>query len=231
MDAKIILFVIFLITAMGLIEYMPIELYTSGYTGTRYTLPDEFDAWTLLPRDYSITKPLTYEGNTLYDFSNYFNTTQKFRVEWKWVFSNELVFKGITSQVYDLGFFVYNLLPVVTKPLLVSNWDAQNNVSYIVLQDYKRTIEAYIFDANSTRNNIADAYDAGELNCTIAVPTPYQTSEYVGARDIIVALITFRLPSVFNTVNPIMGFVLSAMLMIPLSFIFFAIIMWALHGE
>ena len=216
---------------MGLIAYMPTELYTSGYTGTRYTLPDEFNAWHILPRDFSITKPLVYEGTTVYDFSDYFNTTQKFRIEYEYIFSNNIVVKGITSQIFDFGFMVYPLQPVVTKALLLSSWEPTENVSYIVVQDYSRTVELYVIDANGTRNDIEDAYDDGELNCTIAIPTSYQTSEYIGARDIVVALITFRLPSVFNNVNPIMGFVLSATLMIPLSFIFFAVIMWALHGE
>jgi len=231
MDSKIVLFVIFLITSMGLIAYMPTELYTSGYTGTRYTLPDEFEAWTILPRDFSITKPLAYEGTTVYDFSDYFNTTQKFRVEYEYIFSENIVVKGMTSQIFDFGFMVYPLQPVVTKALLLSSWEPNENVSYIVVQDYSRIVELYIIDANGTRNDIEDAYDDGELNCTIAIPTSYQTSEYIGARDIVVALITFRLPSVFANVNPIMGFVLSATLMIPLSFIFFAVIMWALHGE
>ena len=216
---------------MGLIAYMPTELYTSGYTGTRYTLPDEFEAWTILPRDFSITKPLVYEGKTVYDFSDYFNTTQKFRVEYEYIFSENIIVKGMTSQIFDFGFMVYPLQPVVTKALLVSSWEPTENVSYVVVQDYSRIVELYIIDANGTRNDIEDAYDDGELNCTIAIPTSYQTSEYIGARDIVVALITFRLPSVFNNVNPIMGFVLSATLMIPLSFIFFAVIMWALHGE
>jgi len=216
---------------MGLIAYMPTELYTSGYTGTRYTLPDEFEAWTILPRDFSITKPLAYEGTTVYDFSDYFNTTQKFRVEYEYIFSENIVVKGMTSQIFDFGFMVYPLQPVVTKALLLSSWEPNENVSYIVVQDYSRIVELYIIDANGTRNDIEDAYDDGELNCTIAIPTSYQTSEYIGARDIVVALITFRLPSVFANVNPIMGFVLSATLMIPLSFIFFAVIMWALHGE
>jgi hypothetical protein len=217
---------------MGLIAYMPDELYTSGYTGTRYTLPEEFDAWSLLPRDYYIYKPLTYQGTTIYDFTSYFNTTQKFRVEYEWLFSNHIVVKGITSQIYDLGYMVYPLEPVITKSLLISNWEPTENVSYCVVQDYSRTVELYIIDANGTRNNIGDAYDAGELNCTVTIPTSYKQQEQnIGARDIVVALITFRLPSVFSSINPIMGFVLSATIMIPLSFIFFAVIMWALHGE
>ena len=217
---------------MGLIAYMPTELYTSGYTGTRYVLPDEFEAWTNIPRDFSITKPLAFGGITVYDFSDYFNTTQKFRIEYEYVLSNNIVVKGLTSQIFDFGFMVYPLQPVVTKALLLSSWDSTENVSYIVVQDYSRITELYFIDANGTRNDIEDAYDDGELNCTVAVPTSFiEPSEYIGARDIVVALITFRLPSVFADVNPIMGFVLSATLMIPLSFIFFAIIMWALHGE
>jgi len=217
---------------MGLIAFMPTELYTSGYTGTRYTLPDEFESWTLLPRDFSITKPLAYNGITVYDFSDYYNTTQKFRIEYEYIFSEHIIAKGITSQLFNIGFMLYPLQPVVTKALLVSSWDSLNNVSYVPVQDYSRIVELYFIDANGTRNNIEDAYDDGELNCTIAVPTAYkQQTEVIGARDIIIALITFRLPSVFVNVNPIMGFVLSATLMIPLSFIFFAVVMWALHGE
>ncbi len=86
-------------------------------------------------------------------------------------------------------------------------------------------------DWNGSRNDIELAWDEGLMNCTLYASADLDdTNQYLGAREIIFALITFRLPSVYASINPLFGFIMSIFFFVPLAFISFTILMYILHG-
>jgi len=227
-DITIVVFVLFIVSWVGILNFMPVELYQPEVS-QEYFIPDEFDAWDLLPADYMLENTLNKGGTVVYDFSNYFNTTQKYRIRWNTFITTEIRVEGVASVFFDIGINTY-LLEIIDKARLQTSWDNDANVSMVRTQDFRRKIDLYFEDTNTSRNDIGEAYDNNDLNCTIVVATQDQKGEYVSARDLVVALLTYRLPNVLTGVTPLLGFLLSSFIYVPMAFIFFSILVKLLHG-
>lgn len=225
-----IVFVIFLISWMGLISAMPSDLYESGYTSPGVIIPDEFEAWDYYPQDIWIEKQLIKGGKVKYDFETDYNLSQKYRIDWNTFISNEIQVRYARGLFLDFGVTYQTLLPFIDKTYLIAHFDYESNYTLMKYGPGPVNIICYFEDFNSTRNDIGLAYDAGELNCTISIPTSQEDKSVIGAREIILALLTFRIPSVYKEVHPLLGFLMSLMVYVPVAFMFFAIGIKILHG-
>lgn len=230
MDRGVVIWAMFLILTLGLVNMAPdMFIGDSEYNPDTVTLPDSFTAWTQLPGYETITHNLT-DG----DFTDYFfNRTVDARVrvifnrfgdEEIEVFTarSDATFWGYDSRPFD---------PVLRQNDLVAVWNTVTNQSIIEFNHPKGRVTGIFTDANQTRNNITTAWNDRELTCTIAITGDWEDDDDLGAREIVMALLTFNLDSVFRDINPVLGFFMSATIMIPTLFVFFSVVMWALHGE
>lgn len=222
-------FITFMLTFAGLVTYMPSNLYKSGYQSQWYDIPTEFDAWSLNPSDYGLSGQLLKTSFLELDFTPYFNTTQKVRLEWHILFANRIDVYSIQNQF--MGSDLKDELEDIRKSDLIDGWTSKENYSHIIIHDYARHFDFYFEDYNGSRNNIESAWNDGKLNVTCVAPSGYSMKEYIGAREIIVSLLTFRLPSIFTTLHPLFGFVISIIFYIPIAFIFFYVMISLIHGD
>lgn len=220
----IIVFVSFLILFSFLIVYMPEELYTSGFTPQYYNLPEEFSAFDVLPKDVYMEKTLTYEGSTVYEF----NDTMAIKINYCKFLNPDCITIWYSRTKWII--YIYeeiSLYPWIDRNLLISNWINSNNCS-VVKMNY--LIECVFEDTNISRNNIGTAFDNGELNCTVYLASENENN-IVGARDIIFALLSFRLPSIYSDIHPMFAILLSVLIYVPLTFIVFSVMMKIIHGD
>ena len=234
MDRSVVLWTIFLVLSLGLIGFTPGRFIGEiDYDPGTVSLPSEFDAWSLLPEFTNMTQDLDKyppDARTTFDFSLYGNSTLKVEVQFNWLWVGKI-------QLYQLPtanlFFAYNIPfnPGLFKDDLIAGWDNENNVTLIEFTNPRGRITGTFRDQNDTRNNIGTAWDDGEIELTITVPHKWGEDNDLGAREVVLALLTFNLGSIFTSISPTMGFLMSASLMIPLMFVTFSVVMWALHGE
>ncbi len=221
--ASIIAITGFLITFSFLISYMPEDLFTSGISPQYYNIPDEFSAFDVLPKDTYEEKTLIYQDSTIYEFAN----TTAIKINYCKFLNPDFITIWYSQTKWLI--YIYeqiSLYPWIGKELLIANWIDDSNCS-VVKMNY--LIETVFEDTNTTRNDIGLAFDSGELNCTVYLVSK-DTEDIIGARDIIFALLSFRLPSLYQDVHPLFAIILSIAIYIPLTFIVFSILMTILHG-
>lgn len=224
---SVIQFTLLLLISVALISYMPVEIYSSGYTAKPMIIPDEFDAWDIESRAVYEEKQLVKAIGSQLIFQ-YLNTTQKYKVSWSYL-TNTIEVQHLRSESY-FDFGITNLIPKTYGSTLQANWDAEQNASYVQYVSEKRSVDIIWEDYNGTRNDILSAYNDGILNCTLMMSADSFTSQKIGAREIVFALLSFRLPSIFANVHPLMGFLMSLFYYVPLAFITYMIVVWLLHG-
>jgi hypothetical protein len=231
MDRTVVIWAMFLILTLGLVNMAP-PIFIDGvdYRPDSVHLPDAFDAWAHLPGYETINLALVNGDFTDYIFDSLevdarirvlFNRFNESEIE---IFTAraDTTFWGYDSRPFD---------PVIGKNDLLAVWNPDENSSIIDFAHAKGRVTGIFVDTNATRNDIDQAFDDRELNCTIAITGDWADDDDLGAREIVVALLTFNLDSVFRDINPVLGFMMSATIMIPTLFVFFSVIMWALHGE
>lgn len=225
----IMYFVMFMLVSVALITFMPPELYISGYQGKEVYFPDDdvFDIWSVVPKEEAISGQLASGTILELDIPD---TTQKAELVWNVLFSNQILVYHYKSE-NKYSFNREQLLPIVYKTNLLDNWEDAENGSFIVFTRYSASMDIEFEDWNGSRNDISLAWDDGLLNCTLYASADLSdTNQYIGAREIIFALVTFRLPSIYATINPLFGFIMSIFFFIPLAFISFTVILWIIHG-
>jgi len=227
-----IVIVTFLIVFMGLVSSMPSELVNIGYTSTISTLPDEFDAWDLLPSDYSMENQIVSGSMVEYDFTSVLNTTFRLVVAWNSFYSPSDIsilwsVKPVVEYFPVMEYFEPHSFDNVT---LLTHWNSNDNYSFIQFSSTTKKVDGMFIDPNATRNDINLAFIEGTINCTIYIPSNYDIGERISARDIITSLLSFRLPDVFVNMPPVLSFTITAMIYIMLSFVFFSVIIQLLHG-
>jgi len=223
----IMYFVMFMLISVALIAYMPPQLYISGYQGKETILPEEFDIWSLVPKYESLSGQLPTGG--LLEL-NVPNSTQRVELAWNVFFANQIqVYHYKSENKYSFSRSILD--PIVYKSHLLNNWDDNENGSLITFTKYGASADIEFKDWNGSRNDISLAWNEGLLNCTLYSSSDIdESNQYLGAREIIFALITFRLPSVYASINPLFGFIMSIFFFVPLAFISFTILMYILHG-
>jgi len=227
-----IVIVVFLLTFMALVTYMPEELLNIGYSSTVGDLPEEFKGWELLPADYYIDLQITTGSVVIYDFTDALNSSFKVAVAWDHFYSPSgisIIWNKKPENLYFPSYEYFDPNPIDNVTLL-TYWNSQGNTSFIEMDSSTKHIDAEFIDPNGTRMDIDTAYGEGTLNCSIYVPTNYDKGERVTARDIVTALLTFRLPSVLTATPPLFSFLITATIYVLMSFVFFAIIMQVFHG-
>jgi hypothetical protein len=220
----------FLILTLGLVNATPTIFFDGvDYDPNVVSLPSTFEGWTQLP-DYETLNLQLLDGS----FTDYFfDLTVDVRMRVIFNRFNESKIEVFTARAQSLfwGYDSRPFEPVLTKSDVVGAFDSTTNVSIIEFVHARGRVTGIFADTNQTRNDIETAYDDRELNCTLAISGDWEDDDDLGAREIVVALLSFNLGSVFTDINPILGFLMSASLMIPTLFVFFTVVMWALHGE
>ncbi len=221
--ATIIAMTGFLIMFSFFIIYMPSDLYESGFTPKQYNIPDEFSAFDIMPKDVYIEHTLNYQDSTVYEF----NDTQAIKINYCTFIEPNIISLWYARNKWIIYLYEPEYIsPKITKPLLASNWIVSQNCS-IVKMDW--LCECVFEDTNTTRNDIELAFDSGEMNCTVYFISEREEN-IIGARDIVFALLSFRLPSIYQDIHPLFAIFLSVIIYIPLTFIVFEILMRILHG-
>jgi hypothetical protein len=220
---------------LGLISLTP-QVYLEGadYNPEDVFLPDSFSAWTMIPRSTNITKDLNKyppNGQTEYSFYGDGNASAKILVRFNRLFDGQIQLFQLPNDGDSFGANKIIFVPSLSKGELIAGWDGNQNVSVIEFENLRGKLTGIFADQNATRNEINTAWDDGEIELTIMIPTDWEDDDDLGAREIVIALLTFNLDSVFRDINPALGFLMSASLMVPLLFVFFTVIMWGLHGE
>ncbi len=235
MDRTVVTWVMFLILSLGMIGFTPsIFIGGSEYNPTDVVLPDEFNAWSQMPSYNSIIANLSKyppSADTEFDFYNEGGSTINILVRWNMFFDGRMrVFATIPSN-FSLGSNKIPMVPTLRKSDMVGAWNPTANASEIEFRSVRGMATGYFRDQNDTRNDIDQAWTDGEIEAEFVVASDWESDETLGAREIVIALLTFNLPSVFREIHPLLGFVMSATIMVPLMFIFFSVVMWGLHGE
>ena len=223
----VISIIMFLVLFIGMIIYMPDDFINDDITQPDIVIPDYFSAWMTLPRDISIEHTIEKESLSVkYDFTSYVNQTLWFKVDWI-----------ATLHFREFGYYILSypftreMNPTnVDLNYLLANWNPNYNASFFSVYSEKFRLECLVEDYNGTRNNISSAWDDGYLNVTLAIPSGQSYSESITAREMVFALLTFRLPSVLSSVSPLMGFMLSCCVYVPTAIVFYIVFVELVRG-
>lgn len=232
MDRAVVAWTMFLVLTLGIINQCPAEfIQGSEYNPRQVSIPDEFSAWTLMPDHISLSKNLTKGSYTDYNFKDAYNVSIRVRVGFNRFYDGLIKLASCKPDAIFAGSFQVPFTPTLTKNQLASYWSTEFNASFVEFTNLVGKIHGHFYDQNSTRNDIVTAWEDGEINCTLTVPVEWEEDDDLGAREIIVALLSFNLDSVFRDIDPTLGFFMSATIFVPLMYVFFAFIMWGIHGE
>ncbi len=222
-NVSIIVLVVFIATWMGLIMYMPNELYSSGYDYPYPNIPEEFRAYDTLPSETELEKNLNKGSSTIYEFTE---EKTAIKVTYDTIYWSDLIVLFYSKTKFIV--YIYEeipLYPPIDKVTLTNNWDSYNNIS-IVKMTY--LVDCKFEDANTSRNDIGLAFEDGNLNCTIYMKA--KDSDIIGAKEIVLSLLTFRIPSIYPSIHPLFGYLISVIIYVPIVFATFAIFIKILHG-
>lgn len=214
---------------VGLIVYSDTEFWNTGYSPIEMHLPSEFIALNLIGIETGLNKTITLSDDIPYDFKDELNITgNQYGIRWgyMWDAAELWSMKKFFGMIYYPQFIDY-----FEKEDLINAWDADNNASIIKVELTFKYITLIFEDTNRTRNNIEDAYDDGIMFCTMIIPDRTNLDDgHFSARDIVFALLTFRLPSVLVDIHPFLAHMISIVIYTQLSYLFFMIITTFLHG-
>jgi len=232
MDKAVVAWTMFLVLTLGIINQCPDEFITgSAYNPRQVSIPDEFTAWSLMPDHISLSRNLTKGSYTEYNFKDAYNVSIRIRVAFSRFLDDHMrLFSAKPDQIFA-GAYQYPFDPALYKNQLAAYWIEEQNASVVEYTNYIGKITGHFYDQNTSRNDIVTAWEDDEINCTITVPTEWEQDDDLGAREIVIALLSFNLDSVFRDIDPFLGFFMSATIFIPLMYVFFSFVMWGIHGE
>lgn len=232
MDRTVVAWTMFIVLTLGLINLAPNEFIEgTSFNPRQIEIPDQFDAWAVIPDHISLNHNLTKGSYTEYDFKAAYNLSIRIRVSFNRFLDGRMkLFSAKPDQIFA-GASQIPFVPVLTKNELAAHWNPDTNVSTIEYTNVIGKITGFYYDANTSRNDLISAWENDEINCTITVPTEWESDDDLGAREIVLALLTFNLDSVFRDIDPTLGFFMSATIFVPILFVFFTVIMWGIHGE
>ncbi|MBA7490924.1 hypothetical protein ES702_01467 [subsurface metagenome] len=219
----------FIMMFVGLIIYSDSEVWNSGYTPFEMNLPDEFVALNMIGTETGLNKTITEDTDTKYDFKDELNITNN-RYGIRWGFTGNWIELWELKKFFGNTYFSERIM-VWNKDDLINAWDSDNNASIIKVNILYKTITIIFEDTNRTRHNIADSYDDGTMYCTMIIPDRTNLDDgYFSARDIVFALLTFRLPDILADIHPLLSHMISLIIYIQLSYLFFMLLTTLLHG-
>ena len=222
----IILLVSFIVISSFFISYMPNEIYESGLTSS-YNIGNEFDAWKITAQGGITLEHTLIKGGWVTYHIEETNLTSDFVVYWNWLFSNRIRIKRFILASSG----EQNMNPYITKNMLIANWNPVFNSSTVRVSDNMGMLEGIFEDTNITRNDISLAWDDGEMNCTILLANAEPLRERIGAKELVYALLNFKVSNIYATIHPLLALMVSVIFYVPIILVFFAVTMWALHGS
>lgn len=219
---------------VGLIVYSDSEVWNSGYSPIEMNLPDEFIALNMIGIETGLNKTINYsivhpDHTVDYDFKEELNITgSRYAIRWGYVYNSLDIWE--MKKFYGRTYYPLWITGWM-KEDLIDAWDSDNNASIITLDLYTKVIKLIFEDTNRTRNNIDDAWEDGTMFCTMIIPDRTNLDDgYFSARDIVFALLTFRLPSVLVDVHPLLSHSISLIIYTQLSYLFLMLLSVLLHG-
>jgi len=224
----------FILMFVGLIVYSDNEIWNSGYTPIEMNLPNEFIALNMIGVETGLNKTINYstvnpDHTVDYDFKEEYNiTANRWAIRWGHVYNSlDLwVMKDFYGRTY-YPFWITGWM----KEDITDAWDSDNNASIIRLDLYTKVITLIFEDTNRTRHNIGEAWDDGTMFCTMIIPDRTNLDDgYFSARDMVFALLAFRLPDVLIGVHPLLAHMISIIFYTQLSYLFFMLLTSLLHG-
>jgi hypothetical protein len=154
----------------------------------------------------------------------------KLFVDWT-ILSPYISLNHITWELYDGSFpWFYSSLPMyfsnynksktivdneqyLGKPELISQWDAKYNASIFSATKQDLITKCWFTDTNTTRNNISDAWDDGEITLSVGFGYDDLTISY-SAFNLVGLLLTFQRPDVFGSSGTV-AILLNSIIAIP----------------
>jgi len=222
-DDSIIGSFVFIVTFMGifiiLVSTMPAQFYSSAPTYQQYAYPDFFSQEDIEHfrhiASINVTKS-TFPYVCYYiDFNDETPPADfKFQIHWR----AEAQYNKIQIAHVHYEFWVFigahplNILikqdegqRYISKSLALEYWDEESNATSLhpVFCDHI-TVKVWLTDPNSTRNDIAEAWDEGTVQLTIGFGfSDYETT--ISGWDVVGRLLIFQAPDIHPVVNAIIA--------------------------
>jgi len=182
---------------IALIALTPTEFYMTTKDYTQFEVPDYFDIGDIQHIKHFLNK--TISGQTLFDFNTasnpvdhkvilcfYDSELYNCHVTWSW-----WIFESVDLMTWS------NYGEYLSKTEALSAWNSDYNASVLSTQCSHLTIKAWLYDSNTTRNNLSAAWDAYELELALGFGySDYETK--LNAWDILGRLLTFQSPALFG---------------------------------
>lgn len=212
---------------------IPVTYFGGSANKVNIYLPDEFDSWIDHGNFTTISHMLNYSydyQSVHYDFSSINPRYRDIRLV-----TGVSVLSVVDDAMlrrrngdWDLDFT--NMEPRLIPDVIIDNWDDNENASIVKVFDQMGYVMVRIADWNTTRNNITASMDEDYLNVTIAYLGVNSGMDEIDARDMILALLTFRLPSLYSDMSPLFGNFMSVFVYIPILMIVFTTLIKVIHG-
>lgn len=228
---KAIVFIaLFLALYTTLIALIPTEFYSaSAPIGSTYDfsfLSLEDMRHIRFIKENNLTRPAVFHNHAWFDFTQ--NITYKMRATWTSTsasdFPNQIFFE---HETWEFLFFspIFDAMRIenvtihlgqypLTKQFAISKWSNTYNASIFspVQCDHVRT-KVWIFDQNSTRNNISAAWDDGALRISMGFGYD-DTFAKQSSLDVLGRILLFQAPTVYELTGD-MATVVNLILTIP----------------
>jgi len=119
------------------------------------------------------------------------------RVSWEW-----WIFYTLES-ISLVGSKTKTVYSYLTENALTDNWFSEYNVSKFIGSGYE-TLQIFVMDSNTTRNDIAQAFQEGEVQIGIGMGIE-DLSTKLSTWGIVATLLTFQAPNIHPLVNALIA--------------------------
>lgn len=214
----------FLVIYSGMLLYMPSEIVT-GIDPVDYQIQNTWDPWTLTSNMTYIEHTISQGSIVQYAFSSV-SAEYHVHIVWDTWWGIEAIRARKAVSLLLPNWYS----PDITLSKLEGGWDPTINASKIKLSNDQGTIMCYFEDLNVTRNDIAAAWNDNIMNCTVAYGRESYEHDLWTSKDLVFALLSFRLPTVFTNIDPLFAFIMSALFYVPLAYIVFGLLLAVVRG-
>ncbi len=194
-----------------LVGLIPTGFYLSAKAYSPYEYPDYFSQQDIESIKYFVNKTITFpDYGTEYNFDEqgasgtyvlvdwwkppYFYESFRFQHEtWRfWVFKTyeDMRFQYLEYDVYD-----------ISLDILLDFWDSEKNVTRLSpITCPTLTVNAWFSDTNTTRNDLEDAWNDGQINVGVGFGLDDWEAKY-SSWTLIAKLLTFQAPDIDPILN------------------------------
>lgn len=207
LGAMLVFSVIYIMAFIGMVALIPPEFFIASQSYNSFNIPD---FWT--PTDVQTVRHYlnkTIESQTVFDFNTAENPANfKFRIIWFSVPYKYFDVRHITwtlwgflettdTQVISAPANTTETTSRMTKEYALGAWHSALNASVFTFRCDHIKEKAWLFDSNTTRNDLAVAWDDNEL--ALGIGFGYEDYELrISMWEIIGNLLMFQAPVVFD---------------------------------